>query len=540
MPEDDVERGATSPRRAPRRKGRLFTALVVAALAAAPVGTGRAEPAYEELPAVGKWRPTVLPPGQSYDVYFPSVQAAVDSSSRLLYAIRYDWIAAYDLDTLQPRGEGYQPEPGVHISWFVDSRSATLFVAFTAPNNQSVRLDRYESTPAGVRRLSSVDLTARLAGGSVMGMYRPPGTDALYLLAERPPTRGISGYQAGGGVTVAELSTGDRAAVPRVDWTVDLPGCWAPMTYKAPAALGFVPSQGALYFGCSNGKPPSIGSLQPLVPRGIGRLELAADPSRGPTPLPDTTRFTLFPHSGQFKESDSVFDSGGDRLLFGASDTSGYSLFGFDARSNAYVGAVSAGSGNVVAQSGIDPVIGRYYGIIPSSEPGAGLVLSDVRTTPLSQGRNFPALHHHPDAGPSVFGAASNGVIAVDPPRRRVFVKYGSDQGFYMIFEDRIPPFVPSPPDDPDAATVDVEERPGVTRAAYNSSVQAYGARFRQIGGATAVVKNATPQDGPALGANGASRELRTAYLSTLRAGDAEASAGAVSLDADPATRANV
>ena len=399
-----------------------------------------------------------------------------------------------------------------------------MFAAFLERlDGGNVWLDQFVSTAAGITRVARLDLTTTLQGRQVSGVYRVPGSNTMYLLAERAG-RMLAGYQVMPGVTIVEFRVSSAAQPPIVTWSVELPDCFAPMRATAGinAAMGYVAQQAALYFGCGNGKPPEF--IEPPVRRGVAKLGLKADPRSGSTGAPTPADFVLFGHDGDFKTSDSFFDPQSSRMLYSTISGGNTTVYAFDAKSETYVGGISVG-GNKIKQPGFDPTIGRFYGGSPGE---VGMVMADAAPTPLAQGVSVPEF-----AGPPA-NPIAEGPMGIDALTHRLFLKYdGVDK--FTIAQDRLPPYV-VPPEPSDPPTVDVEESPGLTRSTFSPSAQGFGVRVRQIGGIASLAINYTGRDTRQYGVEGGTREFRGAYLNSLKLANTEASASAISLDRDQAS----
>jgi hypothetical protein len=510
-----------------RRALPLVVAMIMAAASVAVFGGGQQARADDPPVAViGQWRPSVVYPGAVN--YFDAVQVMPDPANRLLYAYAPQWLAAYNLDSLQPRGAGLVTA-GTATARFVDPGSGTLFIGFLQTGQGgSARLDQYTSAPDGVKLLSTIDLTKEVQGRQISGIYRPPRSKVMWLLTEPVRVGGQQGSQAlAGGLQVIELRLQAPGQPPVFGWAHPLPTCYATMKKEAASAgMGYVPLQKALYFACGNGSQPIF--VKTPYPRGIARLVLAADPFEGASPEPPPEAFTIFGRDGDYFVADSLFDPGSNRIVFSALGGGGSTVYAFDANINKYVGGISAG-GNQILQPGLDPVIGRYYGAT-----SGGLVISDVATTPLAQGIALNEFSHWVDSNGK--HPITDNDMAVDPVTHRLFLKY-SGLADFIVVQDRIPPYVAPLPPNPDAPTVDVEEQPGLTSSTFSAASQGYAFRTRQVGGLAAFITNysVTGFDGRIVStaAGPGTRELRGAYLNSAGLGDSEASMSIISTDSD-------
>lgn len=501
-----------------RRRYAVLTMLAVyVALLFAPVGSSQAA----ELPGVrvvGRWRPTTLPAN-----YLPgnATQLATlyaDPVARLLYAYNTSpgWLAAYDLDSLQPRGAGLSVS-GFRTSTYVDAVSGTVFFAFADRTAGTSRIEQFGMRNGSPARLAALDTTAALKPGQeIVGMYRDPLRPVLWALSGRPQGGSLTGVRD---IAVSEIEVpGADLGKATVRWSKSLPACEVAMNGSAPVpvGLGYVPEQKALYFGC--------GSYQLFrnspVARGAARLPLG--PSTASANASTPGELELFPIPGSFNNADAFFDPGSRRLVI-TTLAGGASVILFDTVTNSYVGSFAAGN-NKIGQLGLDPVAGRFYGL--SAEPDTGLIVSDVRATPARQGYGFPELAKADGQLPTTFE------IATDPVRRRLILKYSGGVDFVVV-EDNIPPYRPPEVDDPDRNTIDVPEQDGKTTALYAVGAQGYGSRRRQIGGLEALVINTGGIGNVAFPVGKGTRELRTAYLNSLTLTNGDAGASAITADRD-------
>jgi hypothetical protein len=454
---------AKSPWLALLRVGAVV-ALLIAGFVVAPPATRAAT---SPLTVVSTWSPTTVPPGAGAD-YGQKVRVYAEPGSRHLFALGSDgWLAAYDLDSFAPLGGGMQAATG-KTSHLPDPVSGGIFFAFAdAPffsTPSRAWIDQFAVVDGQLRKLGTLDVTAKFPGLSIVGMYRAPRTNALWVLATGTNNTGtvigeidVSNFAGGGGSVV---------------WTTPpFEGCPFAMhgNPQASVGLGYVARWNALYFGCSNA---SSGLATSPNSRGAARLVLTSDPAKGPTRQP--SEFNLYPLPGDLLKAEAVFDPGSNRLLFPAyTSSTGSTLYVFDTLTNTYVGGVSMGNAEVI-QAGVDAVKGRFYGL--ATVPTVGLIAADTRPTPIRQGITVPAMSRHGGNAPDF------STIAVDPLTSRMFLKY-SVMSEIVIVKDEMPAFTPPLPDDTDAATTDVSEEEGKTESTYSGSAQGFGARYRHIGG---------------------------------------------------------
>jgi len=495
--------------------------------------------------AIGEWEPTVLPPGDEGD-YIATYQLYPDVASRRLYAMggNQGWVAAYSLDTLKPLGAGVSASTnGFRTIGIFDSQLGGMYIGvWGGARYTDVAIEAVVLAPDGdMRHAARQDLSLHMPGDAIVGMYRAPGTNALWVLSENQ-FMGQSGQARtapGLGVRITEIDTSKFGTPEAVVWTREFAACQRSIHdtagYRTPAGIGYVAEQNALYFGCANVTVQN-GFSPPTSPRGAARVVLDGDPARGRT-APPTASLEVFSKDGNFAGSYSVFDPGSRRLAMIAQPAAGVpltSIYVFDALTNSYVGSIAAGS-FPLSSIGLDPVAGRVYG----NGTGVGLVVADIRPSPTTQGRTFPEFDIDPTTPPD------NSIVGVDPETSRLFLRYNNRRSV-LIVEDRLPKYIPAPPPSLDANTIDVAEAPGQTAATYAAAAQGYGIRARQIGGQYALQVNFTPYSQNAVGLPGAgsvpvfplgsgTREFDGAYLNHLAVTNEEAGASVVPADRDEA-----
>ncbi|MDQ3757711.1 MAG: hypothetical protein M3394_07670, partial [Actinomycetota bacterium] len=479
----------------------------------------------EGLVLVGTFDPPLPPDATPITMNVRRIVA--EPATRRLYVVDdAGWTRAYSLDTLSPLGEGADvfTTPGMS-GVIVDSVTGGIIVASRSLPGPG--LTAVAASPSGdITTLWSRDLTAELPGQVIAGVVRAPGTDVLWVVTE--PFVSYTSANTPFGVTVAELNIGNPDAVV-VNWTRPLPECSRTLRDAAGydfSALGYVAGSNSLYLSCGN---VSYGVVQLATPRGVARLQLADPPDDGRTTVP-ATGVRIFARDGTFDRTRTAFDPvSGRYLLDGAAGVHGRSVHVFDTTSDTYIGAVATGS-TTGWTMGLDRVHGRMY----FGGSTSGLTVSDIRATPVRQGRSFPEFVDAPGATPST-APMQDITMAVDPVRSRLFLSYVQRTGFVVV-EDRIPRYVEPPAVDFDAQTADVEEAPGQTEANYVASGQGYGMRLRQVGGYEAFESNALATIRlPVFPAGRGTREVRGAFLNHLGVSNSEAAASAIASDRDEA-----
>jgi hypothetical protein len=506
-----------------RRRARVGSLLLLLCAAVTVIPTSSPARAAETgLITLRTWKPTVVPTDAT--TYASGVQLFPEAATRRLYAVGMGdgFVGAYNLDTLAALAPGLQLV-GTPTAVLADGITGGAFVALRSSTGQP-SLHFILAQGGQLRDVASVDLSSRLPGQEVVGLYRPPGSHLLWMVSN---TYGAGGLRLGGGVTLAEydIAVPEQPAV--FSWTQQLPSCLAPSRSGpgTPASIGY--ANGAAYFGCAN--PGPVSTPGPPLPRGAALLTIIGSPASGRT-TPGT--FLIYPRDGDFSSGQSYWDPGSKRLTMAALSAGAATTYVFDATTNSYVGNISTGK-NFVKQAGINILTGRYYAATGSTL--FGLVAADVRATPASQGANYPAFANDANKNP-----VDDAPMAIDAVGRRIFLRYnlateGGGSEFHIV-EDRLPVYLPPPKADPDVNTTDAPEAPGKTDSTYASAAQGYGSRFRQIGGEQTLEGNITMFGADFLNnspVGRGTRELRGAYLTHLAVLNTEAGASAISVDRD-------
>jgi len=155
-----------------------------------------------------------------------------------------------------------------------------------------------------------------------------------------------------------------------------------------------------------------------------------------------------------------------------------------------------------------DPEAQRFHGVVPSGvsldhegvrydywrgfaggtgrlyiQNRKGLVLADVRATPLPPGVSYPVLTNRTDG-------ISPGPISIDARLGRLFYPYPGRGGFVVV-ADEVPLARRAAADDPDAGTADIPEADGKTGRTFSSEATAFGVHVVNVGGIPRLVNNA-------------------------------------------------
>lgn len=510
------------------RRLAVVVLLLLAVLGGQP-GTGAADSSIE---TVGTFHPVTVSPR-----FFPGpvpyarqLRLMTDERARRLVTVDSlspGFAATYDLDTLKPVDKGIDLL-GMRNEVIEVPEHQWIVVATSSAGGT----DRIEVVSAASGKAVHVGALAIPNGlGStrhqVVGMAAVPGSRLLFALA-----RIVAGGSTSGTMTVSLLDLdGVESGGGGVRWTLNLPDCLEPVNFSSFAAMGYVPQQQAVYFGCADSSAGTTATRQP-VPGGAGRVRVTL--ADGLPDQPDG--FTLFPREGDFRQGLSAFDPTTDRLLLSAGrSNTGWSLFSFDTHNEAWVGSLAVGP-IILDAMGVDATHGRFY----ARSQSIGLLAADVATTPLEQGRNIPP---YANRLPDDFERSGLGVAApfgVDDATQRIFLPPYADHEtnqeteVWYVLRDHRPPYVEPPTQDPDTITQDIEEVKGETGRTFSASAQAYGSRTRQVGGSGALTSNAGAGDFG--GTSSGTREVATAFLDKLTLNDSEATARAASATRDEET----
>lgn len=490
-----------SRRRLPSLVG-TFAVLALVAAALAPLG---AQAHGHEATTVRTWLPEGRPPSSFLLIN-------VDAPSRTLYA--YDangaWARAFDADTLEPKAPAIDPGRTPATTFLVEP-SGDLLVASSAGLAGGAVLSRLGMRNGALVKVGTFNIRSHIGNEQqLVGLYAMPGSPLIWALSTGPQKNGVK-------VMEIDASSPDPATW-KLNWQRDVtPECPSPMRNNqyANAALAYLPFAASLYFGC--GATP-LPSQLPQGP-GIGRLVLTGDPKRGPTVPQTLERFT---RPGEFTSADSVIDVASGRILISAnsSGSGGVTLYGFDAKTSSFVGGSSAGT-NPFSAIGFDDVNGRLYGL--SQDGRYGLLVVDLRPTPLPQARRYPQYNTRNRVVPT------NLTIGVDTGANRVFLGYNDAPEFSVVHDAGAPMLDPSK-EDPDVNTSDLPEVPGRTHTVFSGMAQGFGSRYRWLGGPQNLYYNVTGTTH--LGAE-QSRELRGAYINSLMVANGEAGSAGVAAERD-------
>ena len=379
------------------------------------------------------------------------------------------------------------------------------------------RTDTLESV--GRIPLENVRIEGAHLSPRVLGLQAIDGKLRV-LVQDRPHRLDTS---ANGGATSASERTGMAlhyllqadGTTGATEWLTRIDGCRAPreaaedsskhVPYHVLPAPGLVFSSpadaDAVYVGCHNGSSRSgtvvrvpldeSGNAAFLPVEGVNTEE-AAKPLDGQDPAPQNVA-PQAPAQSLFFGPDRTLswlsDAGSGRILARVVDNNQEVWWVFDTGLRRWVGTIGIGEqpGRFNATiSGIDQVTGRLYAL--SAE--RGLLIADVRTTPVAQALAFPQFGALMPAGQGVQDVATIDVLARsgDLPARLFVPDTMNDFAtHHRVIEDARPAsdVIQLPSDD--GRTLDIEEAEGVTSVAFDGAARGYGARVLLVGGIDAV-----------------------------------------------------
>ena len=499
------------------RKALASTLLLL--LVGSPVLAGRS-PASAATAAAGIQKIGMLP--KSFGDFHGSI-VGMDQGRRIAYYMFRDGsnfvLRAYDLDSKIPRllREGVM---GTYQELAINYYSPYTIQIDTKNQRMMILVIRTEGTSVNVIDLRTFDAVARwdlLPGFVGQGMTYSPKDDRLYLV-------GAQAGNAYGTVSFGAQKPAQPALVMALDlpeatsgmaqpaWVRPIPQCQQALdTVAVGAMIARSENLPALYFACLRANP---------YPGESGVVRLWIDP-KADQQLALEQPLDFFPVSGSFTHQTqgivgvAAFDPIRERFFVQSLSSGTPGTWVLDGRLAAWVGFIAAPNNNN-NYLGVDPRSGHFY--MGASVDGGYLVVSDISSTPISQGEVVP-------------GAGVAGFISVDPKTHRVFyradlaamglVKPTAGEHPYgvVVARDNTTIAEPARPVDYDSLTRDVPEGPKVITS-FSGGVNGYGARLLLVGGYGGVL-SATGQQIP---------------LGSLRPGDRGLTMGRVtSLDLRPA-----
>jgi hypothetical protein len=422
-----------------------------------------------------------------------------------------------------PGGSASTPVP---YAW--DQASRRLYLGVLKPPAGAAFLplsaDTLVTLEAGERVVGSplpLDPATFSPGVSFFGMSYSAAAGRLYV--EGAVIGGSAGATA---VQVNEVNPSTAKPTWSAPYTV--PSCETPVATTAQAAVARPNGQAVVYLGCGSGNIQYSYS-EPGLPA-MAKVDFT-DPQ-----IPTTT---LYPVPGSYATGDSLYDAEGGRFIM-VSQGLGQptqAVWVFDIAHGTFLGNISAGNA-AVSRPALSATGGRLY--VPVS--GALLIASD-RGLKIGQATSYP-------------WPGLNSVAASMPFNRTIVAHVNASYYAYRVNAD---PYVAPPIPDPDAATVDFPEGP-TAPSSFGGDAKAFGMRVHQVGGLHSAQQNSTAFGpyfnsdlfaltkslansfgGPAGVAvfpfNDNDRDIYASRIGATRLSLQEASASAVTADADPYTQ---
>jgi hypothetical protein len=267
-----------------------------------------------------------------------------------------------------------------------------------------------------------------LTAWALSGAYNPPGANAQLYVAQHDATTGA------------------------LKWAAAVPQCTS--FVGTPTPVGRNAESDAVYVACTANRTFVVRFRQP-----------------GPAKAPTVTETFQVPGT----LAGAGFATASERMYLQSSTAYAQGVLVFDGRHSKTIGLIPGGGLGV---PGVDPSTGRMYacaGIF-------GLLVADAgRATPVPLGDQFPSV-----------ACSSRIAPLVDPVTHRVFVYTEPAQGnsSWDVVRDEVPAYVETDTSDPDAATVNLPEKAGVTGANSNGTGAAYGSEVVLVGGPTGTEEN--------------------------------------------------
>lgn len=163
----------------------------------------------------------------------------------------------------------------------------------------------------------------------------------------------------------------------------------------------------------------------------------------------------------------------------------GFGSYVFDTTTMEFAGVVATGGGTQLNSTdsirafGVDASTGRIY--IRNQK---ALIVSDARHRPLPAGVPYPSMA---DPYPYQGTEAPSHEISVDSVLHRIIVE-DLATNTYQVYQDDVPLTVPAAASNPDTATTDTAEAPGLTTANFSGSGSAFGLLTLTEGGYDGIV----------------------------------------------------
>jgi len=176
-----------------------------------------------------------------------------------------------------------------------------------------------------------------------------------------------------------------------------------------------------------------------------------------------------------------TFDAGAGLFLLTTEDSgNGFGTYVFSVTTQLFNGVVATGGSTddyKVTEVGQNVSNGRLY-----MRSRHGIVYSDIRHYPVPAGEVDADLND-PKPPPTTWP------ITVDAQNNLVYVPDNATSSFIVV-HDTIPPTPDVAPSNPDTATTDVAETPGMTAVNFSGSANAFGAYLLSEGGPNRLINN--------------------------------------------------
>lgn len=463
----------------------------------------------------------------------------VDGPERRAYAMFRDdgrRLAVYDLEPAVPEllfehrlteeGEARWTLAAPVYGSTIDTRRSRLLTVFQTRLGQGpdqIAVIHLADDPADI----TVDrwaMVERLPGFVTFGMTYAEEDDRIYLIGQFQGVGQIGDFasativadQVGAGPAIVALDPTDGSPV----WVRPIPDCNPLKKLHAGSLIARSELRPALYFACAGERTLSSKLARLSIAPDAGPQQAAGFPVEY-FPVPGTYRGG--PGSS---EGATVFDPRTDRvfLMSPAEETPG--LFVFDGRVSAWVGSVAT-EDHHAQEMGIHETLGRLYVGGAAGGLSGHMVVTNGRTTPVSQGR----VSH------TIVPART---IMTDPGSQRLFVPVDT-HGRILVVEDRAGEQPPPEPVDYDALTEDVEEGAD-TLVIHGANVNGFASKVHLVGGyENAVINFAGPAGVDTRSLNRlqlafGTRGYQTGVVPDVDVGSFGVAARAVGRDVDDAT----
>jgi hypothetical protein len=368
------------------------------------------------------------------------------------------------------------------------------------------------------------DMATILPGFFAGGMTYSPEDDRIYMVGELSETMYITtstetaGSKVVGGMPmVVAIDPADGKLL----WARAVPECRFPLytlfTGSLIARSSPRLSTPSLFFPCSPGGT-LLSSSYPGQP-GVAALSISPKATMADAPGFDVR---YYPVSGNYFNGATTgiagYDPGSDRLFFQSMSRKTPAAWVFDARADAWVGAITSPN-EYDTWLGLNPRTGHYYmgGTFTAVDgPKDFILIADARTPRPQNGvLGSPAL------SPGKF-------ILTDPVTDRVFIHKSTDKPV-LVAKDTLESIRPRQPLDYDAQTDDIAESPA-SFVSFTGDAGGFGARFTAVGD-TASVNGSLPLVGGRVPQATRAVTLARGPSSNLQPAGAAAAAAAAAVD---------